>query len=117
MVVKCSGYYLSQGIGISFTIFKRYCYCEAGLLQLAKEAGHRAETLTSLALASHFKRTHLFILPSFEAIYRFFLRTYLSTLESSSTENLLTTAKSLACLLGNVSELENLLATWTWDKM
>ena len=32
-------------------------YGEAGLLQLAWVAGHRAETLTSLTAASHFKRT------------------------------------------------------------
>ena len=36
-------------------------YGDAGLLQLAKVAGHRSETLKSLAQASHFKRTH----PSF----------------------------------------------------
>lgn len=45
-------------------------YGDAGLLQVAKAkvSGHRAETLTSLAQASHFKRTHHFILQSFEAI-------------------------------------------------
>ena len=56
-------------------------YGDAGLLQIAKVSGHRAETLTSLAQASHFKRTHHFILQSFEAIMRVFLRLYLKNLE------------------------------------
>ena len=58
-------------------------YGDAGLLQLAKVAGHRSETLKSLAQASHFKRTHHFILQSFEAIHRLFLRLYLHSLETS----------------------------------
>ena len=57
-------------------------YGDAGLLQIAKASGHRAETLTSLAQASHFKRTHQFILQSFEAIMRAFIRLYLKDLES-----------------------------------
>lgn len=43
-------------------------YGDGGVLQLAKVSGHRGETLTCLAQASHFKRTHHFILQSFEAI-------------------------------------------------
>ena len=58
-------------------------YGDAGLLQLAKVAGHRSETLKSLAQASHFKRTHHFILQSFETIYRLFLRLYLHSLETT----------------------------------
>lgn len=58
-------------------------YGDAGLLQLAKVAGHRSETLKSLAQASHFKRTHHFILQSFEAIYCLFLRLYLHSLETT----------------------------------
>ena len=58
-------------------------YGDAGLLQLEKVAGHRSETLKSLAQASHFKRTHHFILQSFEAIYRLFLRLYLHSLETT----------------------------------
>ena len=54
-------------------------YGEAWLLEVAKVAGHRAETLTSLAQAkepiislfSHLK----------PCSYRFFLRTYVATLE------------------------------------
>ena len=48
-------------------------YGDAGLLQLAKVAGHRAETLTSLAQASHFNRTHHFILQPFEVMHRYFI--------------------------------------------
>ena len=66
-------------------------YGEAGLLQLAKVGGHRAETLKSLAQASHFKRTHHFIFQSFEAMYRFFLRTYFES-NSSQMQIITTTA-------------------------
>ena len=52
-------------------------YGDAGLLQLAKVAGHRAETLTSLAQASHFKRTHHFILQSFEVMHKYFIPMYI----------------------------------------
>ena len=57
-------------------------YGDAKLLQLAKASGHRAETLTSLAQATHFKRTHRFILQLFEALMRTFVRLYLKNLES-----------------------------------
>ena len=57
-------------------------YGDAELLQLAKVAGHRSETLKSLARANHFKRTHHFI-QSFEAIYRLFLQLYLHSLEAT----------------------------------
>ena len=35
---------------------------DAGLVTLAKAAGYRAETLTSLIKAKNFRRTHLFLL-------------------------------------------------------
>ena len=57
-------------------------YRDAGLLQLAKVSGHRGETLTSLAQASHFKRTHHFILQLFEAITRTFIQLYLKHLDT-----------------------------------
>ena len=44
-------------------------YADAGLATLAKAAGHRAETLTSLLQASNFRRTHEFLLQSFDALY------------------------------------------------
>ena len=81
-------------------------YGEAGLLQLARVAGHRAETLTSLAAASHFKRTHHFILQSFEALYRLFLRKYLTYLDTNSSiaEAANFTANTLANNLGNITD-------------
>ena len=87
-------------------------YGEAGLLQLAKVAGHRAETLKSLAQASHFKRTHNFIIQSFEAMYRCFVRTYLSTIESDSSQVVASTAITLAIAVASVTSdvgLEELL--------
>jgi hypothetical protein len=54
-------------------IHQKVLHGEAACCSWKTMAGHRAETLTSLALASHFKRTHHFILRSFEAMYRFFI--------------------------------------------
>ena len=51
-------------------------YTDAGLASLAKAAGHRGETLTSLLQASNFRRTHEFLLQAFEAFYRYFLSIY-----------------------------------------
>ena len=53
-------------------------YADAGLATLAKAAGHRAETLTSLLQASNFRRTHEFLLQSFDALYRYFFSLYSS---------------------------------------
>ena len=58
-------------------------YADAGLVTLAKVAGHRAETLTSLIQASNFRRTHEFLLQSFDAFYRYFLSLYTSQLTGS----------------------------------
>ena len=53
-------------------------YADAGLATLAKAAGHRAETLTSLLQALNFRRTHEFLLQAFEVMYRYFLSLYSS---------------------------------------
>ena len=53
-------------------------YADAGLGSLAKVAGHRGETLTSLLQASNFRRTHEFLLQVFEVFYRYFLSVYYS---------------------------------------
>lgn len=84
-------------------------YSEAGLLQLAKVAGQRAETLSSLAQAiySHFKRTHHFIMQSFEAIYRFFIRTCFEN-NSSMTEVMTSSASTLANTLSSLTNESDL---------
>ena len=74
-------------------------YGDTGLLQLAKVAGHRAETLTSLAQTSHFKRTHHFILQSFEVMHRYFIRMYIASNEVGS---LTSTINELAYSLANL---------------
>ena len=48
-------------------------YADAGLINLAKVSGYRAETLTAIRNASNFRRTHLFLLQSFEAVYQHYL--------------------------------------------
>ena len=53
-------------------------YFEAGLKHLACKSGYRAETLTSLAKASNFKRTHSFIMQVWEAFYEHFYDVFLS---------------------------------------
>lgn len=61
-------------------------YSDAGLLQLANSAGYRGETLTSLVKCSNFRRTHAFLLQSFEAFYRFFLSLYLGASDSTTVD-------------------------------
>ena len=51
-------------------------FSDAGLIELAKEAGHCAETLTGLIQCSNFRRTHNFLLQTHEALYIFFLQLY-----------------------------------------
>ena len=62
-------------------------YTDAGLASLAKTAGHRAETLTSLLQASNFRRTHEFLLQAFEAFYRYFLSLYYAHLSDSACKD------------------------------
>ena len=56
-------------------------YADAGLASLGKASGHRAETLTTLMQAKNFRRTHEFLLQTFEAFYRYFLSLYVAHLE------------------------------------
>jgi hypothetical protein len=45
-------------------------YWEAGLYELGQVSGHRAETLKSLASGNNFKRSHLFLMQAYEAMFR-----------------------------------------------
>ena len=60
-------------------------YYEAGLKDLAKASGFRAETLTSLANASNFKRTHAFLMQVSEVLYRYMFEQYMSHCSSDGT--------------------------------
>ena len=73
---------------------------------MAKKAGHRAETLTSLALASHFKRTHHFILQSFEAINRLFLKEYLKTLDEANTQEIQEVRSTVDALVNELAGIK-----------
>ena len=53
-------------------------YFEVGLKDLARAAGFRAETLTSLGNSSNFKRTHEFLMQVWETIYRHLFDFYVS---------------------------------------
>lgn len=54
-------------------------YADAGLTSLGEVTQHRSETLTSLIQCSNFRRTHNFLLQSFEAFYHFFLSLYIKS--------------------------------------
>ena len=66
-------------------------YGDAGLVTLAKAAGYRAETLTSLIKAKNFRRTHLFLLQTYEAFYNYFLSLYISKSDNNIVDGVHTT--------------------------
>ena len=53
-------------------------YFDIGLKQMAMGSGFRGETLTSLQKCSHFKKTHNFILQSWETIYMHMLMVFIT---------------------------------------
>lgn len=65
-------------------------YADAGLLNLAKVSGYRAETLTSLRNCSNFRRSHLFFLQCFEAIYQYFLDLFFKGLDAQESDKIKT---------------------------
>ena len=77
-------------------------YFEAGLKHLACKSGYRAETLTSLAKASNFKRTHSFIMQVLEAFYKHFYDVFLS-------EHNLEKLKICSCFVTRAVMMESLM--------
>ena len=62
-------------------------YADAGLMDLAKASGYHAETLTSLRNANNFRRTHLFILQTYEAFYQYFLSLFFESEQAGAGIN------------------------------
>ncbi len=79
-------------------------YADAGLASLGKVSGHRAETLTSLLQGSNFRRTHEFLLQSYEAFYRYFLSLYVAHVaENEHREAHETIEKEISDLLSTLA--------------
>ena len=83
-------------------------YGDAGLVQLGKVAGYRGETLTSLVNCSNFRRTHAFLLQSFEAFYCFFLSLYLSTCNSSTVDEINYEEKITSLILELITQFSSI---------
>ena len=83
-------------------------YIDAGLLSLAKVGGHRGETLTSIANASNFKRTHRFLLQAYEPFYLFFLSLIMDHKSEQSLQTSQCEIKQILHTLSlNLASLEN----------
>jgi hypothetical protein len=60
-------------------------YFEAGLKDAAKTIGYTEGVLNSIGSCSKFKRTHLFLLRAWEAIFRVFLESFINENQTGST--------------------------------
>ena len=80
-------------------------YADAGLASLGREAGHRAETLTSLPQASNFCRMHEFLLQAYEAIIRYFLSIYISKTMHSDEQEVL--VDQVSCLANKFADMKS----------
>ena len=58
-------------------------YFDVGLKQLANVSGHKGETLKALSSCSNFKRTHRFLLESWEALYLYMYEKFLKAYSHS----------------------------------
>ncbi len=63
-------------------------YYAAGLKEMAQPSGFQGETLTSLEKCSNFKRTHQFLKQSWEAVYSYMIKLFISTELSDSEQSL-----------------------------
>ena len=75
-------------------------YFDAGLKELAVASGFRAETLSSRAKASNFKRTHSFLMQVWEVLYHHFFETFMRQYQgdTSSSEDMLLRVKDTITL-------------------
>ena len=64
-------------------------YYEVGLKQLAMASGFSDETLTCSEKCTHFKKSHCFMLQSWEVIYTQMVRTFLIKYNSDSVASLI----------------------------
>ena len=75
-------------------------YYSAGLRELAKNSGYHGTTLKSIEQCSNFKRTHYFLLQTWEAMYRELLHVYITNTGTTIT-------KDASCILLSSIQTKN----------